>query len=150
MLASDVVLTYPEAKNLARVVANHLLPNTYASPPLPSFVHVCPEEHDDMPYLRRILEKGYRMSVQTHFWKLEKLVFHWQKLPAGEPESALDDLELELRDFKEISFQSMTAQHHPDYAGEGSGELFFPMETGEYELTGGSTFLEKESGGDPW
>jgi hypothetical protein len=25
--------------------------------------------------------------------------------------------------------------------------MFFPIETGEYEATGGSTFLEKETGG---
>jgi len=150
VVASDVAFTYPEAKELARAVANRLLPNFDTRPPLPTFVHVCPENRDDMPYLRRILEKGYRMSAQTHYLKLEKLLFHFQKLPVGTPEAALDDLELELREFKEIQFQSLTAQHHPDYAGEGSGELFFPIETGEYEVTGGSTFLEKEAGADPW
>ena len=64
--------------------------------------------------------------------------------------SALDDLELELKELKEIKYQCLTAQHHPEYAGEGSGELFFPMETGEYEVTGGSTFMEKDAGGSPW
>ena len=150
IVASDVAFTYPEAKGLARAVANRLLPNTYATPPLPTFVHVCPDDRDDVSYLRRILEQGYRMAVQTHYLKVEKLLFQLQKLPVGEPEEKLDDLELELRDFKEVNFQSLTAQHHPDYAGEGSGELFFPIETGEYEVTGGSTFLEKEVGGDPW
>ena len=164
IVASDVAFTYPEAKELARSVAHRLQPlpppsmgivgssssSSSASSLLPTFVHVCPDDREDMTYLRRILEKGYRMTAQTHYLKLEKLLFHFQKLPAGESENALDDVELELLEFKEIKFQSLTAQHHPDYAGGGSGELFFPVETGEYEVTGGSTFLEKEAGMDPW
>ena len=117
---------------------------------LPSFVHVCPDDRDDVTYLRRILEKGYRMSVSNKFLKLEKLMFHLQKIPSGQPESDLEDMELELKDCKEIKYQALVAQHHPDYAGGGSGELFFPIATGEYEATGGSTFLEKEAGSSPW
>lgn len=153
IVGSDLVFSYPETKELARAVAHRLEPTEpflYAPGPLPRFVHVCPDDRSDLPYLRRILEKGYRMATSTHYLKLEKLIFHFQTLPAGEPETALDDLELEMQAFKEIKYESLIAQHHPDYAGQGSGELFFPMETGEYETTGGSTFLEKESGSSPW
>lgn len=154
VVASDVAFTYPEAKELARAVANRLEPTApflyTTSTPLPRFVLVCPDDRDDLPYLRRILEKGYKMATSTHYLKLEKLTFHFQKLATGEPENALDDMDLELQEFKEINCQSLVAQHHPDYAGEGSGELFFPVETGEYEATGGSTFLEKDAGMSPW
>lgn len=157
VVASDIVFSYPETKELARAVAHRVEPITpyiYQNGPttttMPSFVHVCPDDRDDVTYLRRILEKGYRMSVSTKFLKLEKLIFHLQKLPSGQPESDLDDVELELKDCKEIKYQALVAQHHPDYAGGGSGEWFFPIETGEYEATGGSTFLEKEAGSSPW
>jgi hypothetical protein len=156
IVGSDFSFSYPETKELARTVANRLLPTApflYASAattPLPRFVYVCPDGRDDVPYLRRMLEKGYRMTTSMHYLKVEKLTFAFQKLLAGEPETALDDLELELQDFREIKYESLVAQHHFDYKGEGSGELFFPIETGEYEATGGSTFLEKEAGSSPW
>jgi hypothetical protein len=160
VVASDVVFSYPETKELARAVAHRVEPitpyiyqtkrSTATTTTLPSFVHVCPDDRDDVTYLRRILEKGYRMSVSSKFLKLEKLIFHLQKLPSGQPESELDDIDLELKDCKEIKYQALVAQHHPDYAGGGSGEWFFPIETGEYEATGGSTFLEKETGSSPW
>ena len=158
IVASDIVYSYPETKELARAVAHRLEPITpylFQSGPqsttaLPSFVHICPDDRDDVTYLRRILEKGYRMAVSTKFLKLEKLSFHLQKLPSGRPESELDNIDLELKDCQEIKYQALVAQHHPDYAGGGSGEWFFPMETGEYEATGGATFLEKEAGSSPW
>jgi hypothetical protein len=40
----------------------------------------------------------------------------------------------------------LTAVHHPDYAGEGSGEYFFPLETGAYEGGLSSTYMEPEEG----
>ena len=91
------------------------------------------------------------MSVATGYLKLDKLVFKYQMLPASIPESALDDLELELAYDAQVSYQSLTASHHVDYAGEGSGEWFFPMETGEYDGSSSSTFLERESNTKgPW
>jgi hypothetical protein len=150
IFCSDVTFTYPEAKELARTVANRLEASnpflTTAKPnlPTPRFVMVAPDDRDDIPYLVRILEKGYRMSVAQGYLKLEKLAFRYQMLPESEPESDLDDVELELQEFKELFYQSLTAQHHPDYRGEGSGELFFPLESGEYDATSGSTFLERE------
>lgn len=161
IVASDVAFSYPQAKELARTVANRLEPlpslaeaylgSEKAASSIPKFVHVCPENREDSMYLHRLMEKGYRMSVDTGYLKLEKLTFCFQTLPQSEPEKSLDDLDLELQQDKELFYQSLTAQHHPDYAGEGSGELFFPMETGEYDATGGSTFLEREpESRGPW
>jgi predicted nicotinamide N-methyase len=158
IVASDVAFSYPQAKELARTVAHRLEPmarmgymGSEKASSIPKFVHVCPEAREDSMYLHKLMEKGYRMSVDTGYLKLEKLTFCFQTLPQSKPESALDDLDLELQDDKELFYQSLTAQHHPDYVGEGSGELFFPMETGEYDATGGSTFLEREpESRGPW
>lgn len=153
IVASNMDLTYPEAKELARNVANRLEANTLYDVgrlPLPRFVFICRSDRDESPTLRNFLEKGFKMTTSTNFLKLEKLIFKFQKLPTGSPENELDDLELELSDFKEVKYQCLLAQHHPEYAGEGSGELFFPMETGEYDATGGSTYLEKETGMNPF
>jgi hypothetical protein len=153
VVPADVSYTYPEAKELARSVANRLEPSErflLSGAPVPRLVHVTPEDRDDVPYLRRLLEKGYRMSVDMRYLKLEKLSFLFQKTNDQDPEEILDDLALELKEFKELKYQSLVAQHHPEYAGEGSGELFFPMDTGEYEVTGGSTFLERDPGMSPW
>ena len=155
IVTSDVAFTYPEAKELARNVANKLKPSGWflgADNPesVPRFVHICPDAREDVVYLRQFFEKGYRMSTSTGYLKLEKLRFNFQYLPESEDEQALDDLELELQEFKEIIYQSLTAQHHPDYAGEGSGEIFFPMETGEYEAAGGKSSLEPEGGMNPF
>jgi hypothetical protein len=157
IVASDVAFSYPQAKELARTVAHRLEPlaNTGAlymgsnegGGSIPRFVHVCPDAREDSIHLHRLFEKGYRMFVSTGYLKLEKLTFCFQTLPQSEPESALDDLDLELQEYKELFYQSLTAQHHPDYAGEGSGEVFFPMETGGYDATS----LEPETGSmSPW
>lgn len=146
IVASDVAFSFPEAKQLARTVANALAPSNIFSlspndPPLPAprFVHISPEARDnETPYLHRLLEKGYRMTVDTGFLKLEKIVFGVQTLSLSQADSlqhetaALDEMELEVKHVQESIYQSLTAIHHPDYAGEGSGEIFFPMETGAY------------------
>jgi hypothetical protein len=153
VVPADVSYTHPEAKELARSVANRLEPSErflLSGSPVPRLVHVTPEDRDDVPYLRRLLEKGYRMTVDMRYLKLEKLSFLFQKTNVQDPEEILDDLALELKEFKELKYQSLVAQQHPEYAGGGSGELFFPMETGEYEVTGGSTFLERDPGMSPW
>jgi predicted nicotinamide N-methyase len=154
IVASDVAFSYPESKQLARVVANRLEATAQyvykSGSTLPSFVYITPDDRDEVTYLRRILEKGYRMSTSSKYLKLEKLVFHLQKIQEGEPESVLDDLELELKEVKEIRYQTLQAQHHPDYLGGGSGEFFFPLETGEYDATSGTSFLEKEAESGPW
>jgi hypothetical protein len=158
IVASDIAFTYPEAKELARCVASRLEPSyRYLTavdrgyddkPILPTFVHVCRDVRDDAVYLQRILEKGYKMDVRTGYITLEKLLFHYQTLDSSAPESELDEIALELQDVKETTFQVLCATHHPDYAGEGSGEMFFPMETGEYESGGSSggfgSSLERE------
>ena len=189
VLGSDIDFTYPSARELARTVANYLLPsNEFAvatvkgaagssagsfgalgmdmaapsshppsdperaiDPKIPAtFVHVCPDTRENTMYLRQFLEKGFRMTVNTGYLKMERLQFVFQALPEDAPESDIEDLDLELKDERYRSYQSLTAMHHPDYAGEGSGEYFFPLETGEYEGGSRTTYLEPEEGGSPW
>lgn len=111
-----------------------------------SFVHLCPDYRDETRYLRQFLEKGFRMTVRTNYVNMERLQFYFQSLPQDAPESDLDELEqLEVQEDSAKDYQSLTAIHHPDYAGEGSGEYFFPLETGAYE--GGLSSLRPEEGG---
>ena len=149
IVASDVAFSFPEAKELARTVANRLEPSyPYLTnrKPRPRFVYVSPDNREETPHLQRLLEKGYRMNVSPGYLKLEKLTFVFQSLPNSEPESKLDDLDLELQQFKETTYESLVADHSTDYAGEGSGELFFPMENGAYDSSSGNTFLEPDPG----
>jgi hypothetical protein len=194
IIGSDIDFAYPTAKELARVVANSLLPSnpmareaaqaaekkssggasfggmgmemgasrrreeeapsdpeTEVDPMIPpTFVHVCPDDRDDLPYLRQFLEKGFRMTVDIGYIKLQKLAFAFQILPQDAHESELESMELVPKAEKGVAYQSLTAVHHPDYAGEGSGEYFFPLETGEYEGGSRSTYLEPEAGESPW
>ena len=126
-------------------------PSTQVDPGvLPTFVHVCPESREDTMYLRQFLEKGFRMTVNTGYVKVERLRFVFQTLPEEAPESDLEDQDLELKDETQRSYQSLMAFHHPDYSGDGTGEYFFPLETGEYEGGSRNTYLEPEEGGSPW
>jgi hypothetical protein len=72
------------------------------------------------------------MSVAQGYIEMEQLLFHFQALPQGEPESALDKIPLQLSKVKTHGYVTMSAEHSVDYGGEGSGEYFFPMETGQY------------------
>lgn len=191
VVGSDIDFSFPSAKELARVVANYLLPSDEfavqsvkgaagssadsfgalgmdmaesnrisgrtsdpvreVDPKFPAtFVHVCPDTRENTTYLRQFLENGFRMTVNTGYLKVERLQFVFQTLPEDAPESEIEDLDLELKDERYRSYQSLTAVHHPEYAGDGSGEYFFPMETGEYEGGSRSTYLEPEEGGSPW
>jgi hypothetical protein len=199
ILGSDMDFSYPNSKELARAVANYLLPSDpmaivstkdgaagaasstgpsssfggigmdlgettttqrsqQQSDPKhdvdpqipPTFVHVCPDVRENVTYLRQALENGFKMTVQTGYLKLERLQFVPQALPEDAPEEELEDLDLELKDESNRSYQSLTAIHHPDYAGDGTGEYFFPLETGEYESGSRSPYLEPEEGGSPW
>ena len=155
IVAADLNYNFPEAKELAHTVAHRLealsgwesVKGKSKSPP--TFVHVCLDAREDVTYLHKFLTKGYRMNVNTGYVKLEKLVFVYQMLPESEPEEELDNLELEVQEFKETTYQSLTAQHNPAYA-EGAGEYFFPMETGEYDSASTNTYLEPESDGSKW
>lgn len=155
VLASDLNYNYPEAKELAHTVAHRLEAfsswqlNKGESKSPPTFLHVCPDAREDVSYLHKFLDQGYRMNVHTGYVKLEKLLFAFQMLPESEPEEKLDDLELEVQESKEVVYLSLTAEHHPEYA-DGAGEYFFPMETGEYDTASGSTYLEPESDGSKW
>lgn len=155
IIASDLGYNFLEAKELAHTVANRLealssweaVKGDSKSPP--TFVHLCPDAREDTAYLHKFLSQGYKMSVNTGYVKLEKIIFVYQMLPESEPEEKLDDLELEVQEFKEATYQSLMAVHDPQYA-DGAGEYFFPMETGDYDSAGGSTYLEPESDGSRW
>ena len=189
IIGSDLDFSFPNSKELARTVANFLLPSdefavmntkdgastsgfggigmdmAQKGTPLrptedparqvdskipPMFVHVCPDARENLPYLRQFLENGYKMTVNTGYLKMGRLQFVYQTLPEDAPEDDLEDLDLELKDESSRSYQSLTAFHHPDYAGDGTGEYFFPLETGEYEGGSRSTYLEPEEGGGRW
>jgi hypothetical protein len=195
IIGSDMDFSYPNSKELARTVANYLLPsNEFAvistkdgastsggssgggsfggigmdmesSAPAPqredpmkevnsniapTFVHVCPDARENVTYLRQFLENGFKMTVNSDYLKLGRLQFVFQTLPEDAPEDEIEDLDLELKDESSRSYQSLTAFHHPDYAGDGTGEYFFPLETGEYEGGSRSTYLEPEEESSPW
>jgi len=147
VVGSDLDLSFPTAKELSKTVANILLPSNELAaanmkegrpgidPGIPAtFVHLCPDYRDETQYLRQFLEKGHLMTVRTNYVSMERLQFYFQSLPQGSPESDLDQLdEMEVQEDISRDYQSMTAIHSPDYAGEGLGEYFFPLETGAYE-----------------
>lgn len=150
IVASDVAFTYPEAKELARTVAHRLQPAAAylnAKDPLPRFLHVCPDAREDCVYLRQILEKGYRMTCSNGYLKLEKIVFYPQRINKTDDEIVLDGIPLEVRDFRETEYSSLTSSHHWEYV-EGMGEYFFPIETGEYDSPS-NIYTESERKG-PW
>ena len=186
ILGTDLELSFPTAKELARTVANMLLPSnefavanikegaetapSYGSlgidvepspktsypenfheevdPTIPpTFIHLCPDYRDEVIYLRQFLEKGFRMSVKTSYVKMQRLQFVFQTLVEGTPEKEIELLDsLEVQEETSKDYQSLIAVHHPDYAGEGSGEYFFPLENGAYEGGLSSTYMEPEEG----
>jgi hypothetical protein len=190
IIASDIDITYPSAKELARVVANSLLPSnpmaiedqlatmakssggsfgglgmeleeSPAAPPSsddkdpatevdpsipPAFMHVCPENREDEQYVRQFLEKGFKMNVATGYLKLQKLTFVFQTYPEDASEADIEDLDLELKEERGVPYKSIVATHNIDYGGYGTGEYFFPLETGEYEGGSRTTYLEPEEG----
>eukprot|EP00527_Entomoneis_sp_CCMP2396_P004089 CAMPEP_0198152976 /NCGR_PEP_ID=MMETSP1443-20131203/62023_1 /TAXON_ID=186043 /ORGANISM="Entomoneis sp., Strain CCMP2396" /LENGTH=466 /DNA_ID=CAMNT_0043819143 /DNA_START=94 /DNA_END=1494 /DNA_ORIENTATION=- len=159
IVASDLSFTFPEAKELARTVANHLEPAQpyYISAnsrgqPIPKFLYVCNEARDNVSYLNKFLEQGYKMSVVNDMFEMECIRFTIQTIDTVEngaqEEAALDDLALQVQEMYDSEYHLMTALHHPDYTGGGSGELFFPMETGQYDERSGETYLEREPGFD--
>ena len=127
VLASNMALTVPEAKEFARTVAYR----TKAGKG--QVVHVAPD-YQDTVYLRQSLEKGYKMTCRSGFLKLEKIAFEAQELANDASESLLDEMELAVQSIVSLPYQALNAQHHPDYRGEGTGEMFFPAETGFTEL----------------
>ena len=71
------------------------------------------------------------MNVNTDFCTVEKIGFAIQSIdtvPPSEENALLDPLELEVASMDEMVYQIITAEHHIDYTGSGSGEVFFPME----------------------
>ncbi|GAX21355.1 hypothetical protein FisN_6Lh079 [Fistulifera solaris] len=134
IVAVDLALTYPEAVALARTCAYRLRPSwvgresSSSAKTIPRFVHVCPADREDVVYLQRELTNGYKMTAYTSYLKLEQIIFYPQTVSSSMDE--VEDMELEVQDIRSLTFTSLIAQHHPDYVGGGSGELFFPADTG--------------------
>jgi hypothetical protein len=154
MIAAGLSFTFPEAKSLARTIAHYLQPSSPAltsadRQPVPRFAIVTPEwQADCLVDLRHLLERGYKMATATQYLKVEKIAFQLQK--TTQPESTLDDLDLEVSEVREVPFTALTAQHHPEYTGGGSGELFFPMETGAYDNQSSGEAALRDAGASPW
>jgi hypothetical protein len=165
IIACGIDYTYPETKEMARTIANRVECISRTRNPhdsvkaLSRFVNIFCENRDtNVSYLRSYLEKGYKMSTSIDYIKLEKLIFQYQIVPndigsrsgsTNNEDNILDDLELELLNVIEKNYQSLVSIHHPDYIGGGSGEYFFPMETGEYDSTISSStqsYLEPDPG----
>jgi SAM-dependent methyltransferase len=136
ILGCDLLFSYPTAKELARTAAWMLGPEG-------TFLHICPDNREDLSYLRRFLEKGYRMTATPGYLKLQTHEYKFQLLDEDEEETKLDSLELVEQSVRESTFESLLAFHHPDYDGI-NGEYFFPMETGAYDARIQSTYLEPE------
>jgi hypothetical protein len=133
IIAVDLALTYPEAVALARTCAYRLRPSWVGrenTKTIPRLVHVCPANREDVAYLQRELTTGYKMAAYTSYLKLEQIIFCPQTLSSTVSLEEDEDMELEVQDMKSLTFTSLIAQHHPDYVGGGSGELFFPADTG--------------------
>ena len=107
------------------------------NPNIPAmFVHVCRDYRDETQYLRQFLENGYRMNVRTNYIKMNRMQLKLQSLPEDEledEEAELNYLEGEIQEEMSQDYQSLTAVHHPEYAGDGTGDYFFPLENGSYE-----------------
>jgi hypothetical protein len=106
------------------------------------FMHLSPDRSgyvsgtgsdDDVTYLRQFLEKGYRMSVEMEYVRMQRLEFVLTEASSEKELEDMDDLELQVESHSD--YQTLTAIHHPDYAGDGMGEYFFPIETGAYEAS---------------
>jgi len=112
----------------------------------PTFIHLCPDYRDEVRYLRQFLEKGYLMTVRSNYVNMERLQFYFQTLPQDSPESEIEGLDsLEVQEDSDKDYQSLVVIQNQDYAGDGSGEYFFPLETGAYEGGGLSASLEPDT-----
>ena len=145
----DLPLTFPEIREMVRTVAHRVGPS---NPSLarylvdndeddllltPRFLHVCREGREETVYLRKYLTEGCRMNIATDYITVEKIGFAIQSIdtvPPNEEGALLDPLELEVASLEELNYQVITAQHHVDYTGGGSGELFFPMEATDFSV----------------
>ena len=169
VVLADCPLTFPETREMVRTVAHRVGPSNPSLarylvdddddgdgiPQLtPRFIHVCRERREETVYLRKYMTEGCRMNVSTNYITVEKIGFAIQSIdsvPPNEENALLDPLELEVASFDELKYQVITAQHHVDYTGGGSGELFFPMEATDFSVGqrgsgGGGGGLEPERG----
>lgn len=140
ILGADLEVTYPTAKELAHTVAHLLLPTEGV------FVHVAPDNRDDLSQLHKLLRQGYLMQVTPGYLKLVSTAYHYQVLPDTASEEELSPPEQQA--VKETTYESLTAYHHVDYDGF-NGEYLFPMETGAYEDGNSQTSLETDFNAGP-
>eukprot|EP00521_Asterionellopsis_glacialis_P014135 CAMPEP_0195297368 /NCGR_PEP_ID=MMETSP0707-20130614/21363_1 /TAXON_ID=33640 /ORGANISM="Asterionellopsis glacialis, Strain CCMP134" /LENGTH=425 /DNA_ID=CAMNT_0040359159 /DNA_START=56 /DNA_END=1333 /DNA_ORIENTATION=- len=151
VLGSDIAFSYPTCRELSRAVAYSLEPLPWEDISAARFIHLCPEHRDDVTYLKKFLEQGYRMNLNHGYVKLQKIFLKPVILDAGDPESKVDEEPLEVQTMKESTYQSLLAMHSPDYTGD-NGDFFFPVENGAFSMgssSSSSTNLEQEPS-SPW
>jgi len=158
-------LTFPEVKSLCRTIAHAVAGYTTASSSpgsssSPQFLYVAQEEHcaETVGYLQQLLSQGYCMQVDAGSNSIPSIVsmecirFALQTISDDavleDEDAALDDLVLQVQESRVDDYRILTAQHDASYAGDGSGEVFFPMENGLYEQrqASGNAYLEPEEG----
>lgn len=143
ILGCDLVFNYPTVKQLARTTA-------YLLAPAGTFVHICPDERENLGYLRQILSRGYLMDTNIGFLKLQTHEYKFQFVKdQGESEDKqLDEQELVEVRVRNSFFESLSAIHNGAYDGI-NGEDFFPMETGAIDVRSRDDYMEPEQG-TPW
>jgi hypothetical protein len=140
VVLADTSLSFPETRELVRTVAYKLAPSSpllattttssSSSTTTPTFIHVTADARSENQYVRQYLQHGCRMTVNVDYVTIEKLSFGLQAItsvPPSQEDTLLDDMELEVTNVQSIDYQVVKAIHHMEYAGEGSGEIFFPM-----------------------
>ncbi|KAG7339271.1 hypothetical protein IV203_002477 [Nitzschia inconspicua] len=142
IVGSDLELSFPTAKELARTVANMLLPsNEFAVANIKEGANTAPSLE---PWVWT--PNHHLHPTKNAYVKMQRLQFVFQPMEEGTPERELEQLDsLELQEETSRDYQSLTAVHHPDYAGDGSGEYFFPLETGAYEGGLSNTYYDSNS-----
>ena len=76
---------------------------------------------------------GGEESIATDDATTNVVQQHSSTVVDAHEEAQLDPLVLEVQDWNTLEYRILTAQHHPDYLGGGTGEYFFPLETGAWE-----------------
>ena len=158
IVLGDTPLTYPETRAMVRTIAHRLAPSNpdYMTQDLykrmegskedkldddtsvvPRLVYVTKDEREQNVYFRQYLSQGCRMNVDVDYVTVEKIGFAIQSIatvPPSQEAALLDPLELEVISVEKMDYQVITAMHHPDYVGGGSGEIFFPMEATDFSV----------------
>jgi len=118
--SNNLDLEYPTAKELARTVAHYLEPNG-------RFLHICPENCEELEFLKKFLNEGYLLSLDDRPFTVESCEYKPQIL---KPDESASQWELDRK--VQSNYIALIAAHHPDYDGY-NGEYLFPMENGKYD-----------------